>query len=180
MLRLARAVRRAGVRGAAGGATWVDTFDAAVRDLREVRRGREGLSVCVGLSGGVDSSVTALLLREAGFRVRGVFMSNWSRSDESEDSKEPCPIEQDWMSAQAVGRSLGIPVSRVDFSRRYWTHVFEPFLSDYAAVRPAEGCGCQVGGDWRGAAQWVRIARAGANPEPRRALQRAHQVWRVP
>jgi tRNA-specific 2-thiouridylase len=113
--------------------------EAAIAELRALRQALPGTtSVAVGLSGGVDSSVSAYLLQEAGFAVRGIFMANWSRADEAERG-EPCPIEQDWVDVKKLASMLRIPVERVDFSQRYWTHVFEPFVSQYESVRGWQG-----------------------------------------
>jgi tRNA (5-methylaminomethyl-2-thiouridylate)-methyltransferase len=88
-------------------------------------------SVAVGISGGVDSSVSALLLKEAGWDVQGVYMQNWDRSEE--DARAHCSITDDLQSAEAVCKHIGIPLRVVDFVRDYWTSVFEPFLDAYAA-----------------------------------------------
>ena len=88
-------------------------------------------SVAVGISGGVDSSVTALLLKDAGWNVQGVFIKSWDRSEE--EAKAFCTETDDERAAQAVCRELGIPFRVVDLSREYWARVFEPFLAVYAA-----------------------------------------------
>lgn len=88
-------------------------------------------SVIVGMSGGVDSSVSALLLLEQGFDVSGLFMKNW----EEDDGTEYCTALQDLADAQAVCDKLGIPLHTVNFSAEYWDHVFEIFLAEYAAGR---------------------------------------------
>jgi len=85
--------------------------------------------VAVGLSGGVDSSVAALLLLEQGYEVIGVHMQNWDTTDEAGASA--CPYTEDLRDAEAVSKQLGIPFHRVDFCRPYWTHVFTPFLEEY-------------------------------------------------
>jgi tRNA-specific 2-thiouridylase len=87
--------------------------------------------VVVGLSGGVDSSVAALLLRQAGFDVRGVFMKNW----EGDDSAEHCAAEDDFRDAQQVAHVLGIEIHGVNFAKEYWDRVFRHFLSEYDAGR---------------------------------------------
>lgn len=86
--------------------------------------------VIVGLSGGVDSSVTALKLVDAGYRVEGLFMFNWS-----EDEAGRCQAAADFDDASAVCEALDIPLHRADFSREYKTRVFRYFLDSYAAGR---------------------------------------------
>ena len=87
-------------------------------------------SVVVGMSGGVDSSVAALLLRDAGFDVTGLFMQNWA-----DDGSGECRAEDDRRDAVAVCGRLGIPIQFRDFSREYWDGVFRHFLDEYAAGR---------------------------------------------
>ncbi|KGM54091.1 tRNA 2-thiouridylase [Lysobacter arseniciresistens ZS79] len=84
----------------------------------------------VGLSGGVDSSVAALLLRDAGEPIAGLFMQNWA-----EDGSGDCRAEDDRRDAVAVAGRLGIPIHFRDFSGEYWRGVFEHFLAEYAAGR---------------------------------------------
>jgi tRNA-uridine 2-sulfurtransferase len=86
--------------------------------------------VIVGLSGGVDSAVAALLLKEQGWDVHGLFMSNW---DEEDDSY--CTAAQDFQDARAVARELAIPLHRVSFASQYRDRVFEYFLSEQRAGR---------------------------------------------
>lgn len=81
------------------------------------------------MSGGVDSSVSALLLLEAGYRVTGVFMQNW------EDDDEACTARQDYRDAAGVAETLGIPLETVNFAEEYWAGVFEHFLAEYRAGR---------------------------------------------
>ena len=87
--------------------------------------------VIVGLSGGVDSSVAALLLLEQGYRVEGLFMKNW----EEDDTAEYCSAAEDLADAQAVAEVLGIPLHTVNFSTEYWDRVFAYFLDEYRAGR---------------------------------------------
>src|ERR1700692_487720 len=87
--------------------------------------------VIVGLSGGVDSAVAALLLKECGWDVQGRFMSNW---DETDDSY--CTAAQDFQDARAVAAELGIPLHRVSFAAQYRARVFEHFLAEQRAGRP--------------------------------------------
>jgi tRNA-specific 2-thiouridylase len=87
-------------------------------------------SIVIGMSGGVDSSVAALLLRDSGESIAGLFMQNW---DEEGDSG--CRAEDDRRDALAVCARLGIPFHARNFAREYWSGVFEHFLAEYAAGR---------------------------------------------
>ena len=89
-----------------------------------------GTRIVVGVSGGVDSSVAALRLRDAGFDVIGLFMQNWA-----DDGSGDCRAEDDRRDAVAVCGTLGMPIRFRDFSREYWDDVFQHFLSEYAAGR---------------------------------------------
>ncbi len=82
------------------------------------------MKVAVGMSGGVDSSVTALLLKEKGYDVIGIFMKNWD-----EDDLE-CPAIQDYEDALSVCQKIGIPLYSFNFSNEYWDGVFVNFLDD--------------------------------------------------
>ena len=86
--------------------------------------------IVVGVSGGVDSSVAALLLRDAGWDVTGLFMQNWA-----DDGAGECRAEDDRRDAVAVCGALGLPIRFRDFSREYWDGVFRHFLDEYAAGR---------------------------------------------
>ncbi|MDD3517058.1 MAG: tRNA 2-thiouridine(34) synthase MnmA [Chromatiales bacterium] len=86
--------------------------------------------VFVGLSGGVDSSVAALLLLRAGYEVEGLFMKNWVDAED-----EVCTAAQDLEDARAVCDRLGIPLHTVNFAPEYWDRVFEHFLYEYRAGR---------------------------------------------
>ncbi|MEE4661488.1 MAG: tRNA 2-thiouridine(34) synthase MnmA [Halieaceae bacterium] len=88
-------------------------------------------SVIVGMSGGVDSSVAALLLKQQGYRVEGLFMKNW----EEDDGTEYCTAKEDLADAQAVADALGIRLHSANFAAEYWDNVFEHFLSEYRAGR---------------------------------------------
>jgi tRNA-specific 2-thiouridylase len=87
--------------------------------------------VIVGMSGGVDSAVSAYLLKEAGHEVEGIFMKNW----EGDDTDEYCPATLDMADAQAVCDKLQIPLSLVNFADTYWERVFSFFLDEYRAGR---------------------------------------------
>jgi tRNA-specific 2-thiouridylase len=87
--------------------------------------------IVVGMSGGVDSSVTALLLKQQGYEVTGLFMKNW----EDDDNDEYCSSRQDLLDAVSVADTIGIPIEAVNFSREYKERVFSSFLSEYQAGR---------------------------------------------
>jgi tRNA-specific 2-thiouridylase len=87
--------------------------------------------IIVGMSGGVDSSVAAFLLKEAGHHVEGVFMKNW----EEDDTDTFCPASVDMEDAQAVCDKLQIELHRVNFAAEYWERVFVDFLAEYNAGR---------------------------------------------
>jgi tRNA-uridine 2-sulfurtransferase len=87
--------------------------------------------VVVGMSGGVDSSVAALLLKQQGFDVVGLFMKNW----EDDDNDEYCSSRQDLIDAVAVADRLGIEIEAVNFSGEYKERVFTNFLQEYEAGR---------------------------------------------
>jgi tRNA-specific 2-thiouridylase len=83
------------------------------------------------MSGGVDSSVAALLLKEQGYAVEGLFMKNW----EEDDGTEYCTAREDYADAQAVADRLGIVLHGANFAAEYWDNVFEHFLTEYRAGR---------------------------------------------
>jgi tRNA-specific 2-thiouridylase len=87
--------------------------------------------IIVGMSGGVDSSVTALCLQEQGHKVTGLFMKNW----DEDDGTEYCTAMQDLADAQQVCDTLGIELKTVNFAAEYWDHVFEVFLAEFQAGR---------------------------------------------
>ncbi len=87
--------------------------------------------IAVGLSGGVDSAVAALLLKRAGHQVTAVFMKNW----DDDDDDAYCPAEQDLQDARAICERLDIELQTVSFSAEYWNRVFRHFLDEYQAGR---------------------------------------------
>ena len=87
--------------------------------------------VVVGMSGGVDSSVTAYLLKQQGYDVIGVFMKNWDDTDEN----GICTATEDYKDVAKVAKQLGIPYYSVNFEKEYWDRVFEYFLAEYRKGR---------------------------------------------
>lgn len=87
--------------------------------------------IMVGMSGGVDSSVAAYLLKKAGHHVEGLFMKNW----EGDDTDTFCPAKQDMEDAQAVCDRLNIELQVVNFADQYWERVFAHFLAEYQLGR---------------------------------------------
>ncbi len=89
------------------------------------------IKVIVGMSGGVDSSVAALLLLEQGYQVEGLFMKNW----DEDDGTEYCTAKEDLADATAVCEKIGIKLHSANFAAEYWDNVFEHFLTEYRAGR---------------------------------------------
>ncbi|EGV00278.1 tRNA 2-thiouridine(34) synthase MnmA [Mycoplasmopsis columbina] len=97
--------------------------------------------VILGMSGGVDSSVAAYLLKKEGYDVEGLFMRNWDSNLNNDFlgnehiSQDICPQEEDYQDAQKVANQLGIKLHRVDFIKEYWDNVFENFIEEYKKGR---------------------------------------------
>lgn len=93
-------------------------------------------TVVIGISGGVDSSVAALLLKQQGYNVIGLFMRNWDSTINNDYLGNPnldnsiCPQEEDYNDAKRVCDKLGIPLHRIDFVKEYWDNVFTYFLDE--------------------------------------------------
>ena len=87
--------------------------------------------VICGMSGGVDSSVSAFILQQQGYQVEGLFMKNW----EEDDDTDYCTAAADLADAQAVCDKLDIKLYKINFAAEYWDNVFEHFLSEYKAGR---------------------------------------------
>lgn len=99
--------------------------------------------VIVGLSGGVDSAVAALILKQQGYDVTGVFMKNWEETDED----GVCTATEDYQDAMAVSRKIGIPCYGVNFAKEYKDRVFSYFLDEYSKGRtpnPDVLCNCEI------------------------------------
>ena len=97
--------------------------------------------VVIGMSGGVDSSVAAIILKNQGYEVIGLFMRNWDSSINNDYLGNPnlnnniCPQEQDYNDAKMVCDKLGIPLHRIDFVKEYWDYVFTYFLDELKVGR---------------------------------------------
>lgn len=106
-------------------------------------RPEKGDKVVMAMSGGVDSSVSAALLKQQGFEVQGIYMRNWDTSDES----GTCTSQADWQDVQRVCETLEIECRQVDFVKEYWNQVFEKTLEDYAhglTPNPDISCNSQI------------------------------------
>jgi tRNA-uridine 2-sulfurtransferase len=139
-------------------------------------------TVIVGMSGGVDSAVAALLLRDAGFSVQGLFMSNWN------DDDGYCTTAADFQDARRVCEVLGIALHRVSFADQYRERVFSLFLSEYAAGRtpnPDVLCNREIkfgicleymqrlGADWIATGHYAQVRRLSPYPELLKAVDSA-------
>ena len=139
-------------------------------------------TVIVGMSGGVDSAVAALLLRDAGFSVQGLFMSNW------DDDDGYCTAAADFQDARRVCDILGIALHRVSFAQQYRDRVFSLFLREYAAGRtpnPDVLCNREIkfgicldymqrlGADWIATGHYAQIRHASPYPELLKAADAA-------
>ncbi|WP_419853076.1 tRNA 2-thiouridine(34) synthase MnmA [Actinobacillus pleuropneumoniae] len=87
--------------------------------------------VIIGMSGGVDSSVSAFILQQQGYQVEGLFMKNW----EEDDDTDYCTAAADLADAQAVADKLDMKLHKINFAAEYWDNVFEHFLNEYKAGR---------------------------------------------
>jgi tRNA-specific 2-thiouridylase len=137
--------------------------------------------VIVGMSGGVDSSVAAYLLIQQGYRVEGLFMSNWE-----EDEDGYCTTAQDYQDARQVCAQLGIALHKVSFAKEYRDRVFAHFLSEYRAGRtpnPDVLCNREIkfgvcfkhamrlGADWVATGHYARVQREAINHASARLLK---------
>ncbi|RSK29389.1 tRNA 2-thiouridine(34) synthase MnmA [Bacillus sp. HMF5848] len=126
--------------------------------------------VVVGMSGGVDSSVAALLLKEQGYDVIGIFMKNWDDTDEN----GVCTATEDYEDVIRVCNQIGIPYYAVNFEKQYWDKVFTYFLEEYKAGRtPNPDVMCnkeikfkafldhamQLGADYLATGHYARVSR---------------------
>ncbi|MBB65692.1 MAG: tRNA 2-thiouridine(34) synthase MnmA [Waddliaceae bacterium] len=98
-------------------------------DLTKIDKPNTEITVAIGMSGGVDSSVAAYLLKKQGYNVIGLFMKNWE--EEGEDGV--CIAEEDFSDVSDVCEQLDIPYYSVNFSKKYWEQVFSPCLEEFDA-----------------------------------------------
>ena len=125
-------IRWRSTEGLSAGIIYGVSANISMLPLRSAMRSaaRQMSTVAVGISGGVDSSVAALLLKEQGHDVIGVHMTNWDAAEEASDSVKEC-IERDHKDARRICEQLGIGFREVSFVREYWAEVFEPLLEGY-------------------------------------------------
>ena len=144
---------------------------------------RSGKKVILGMSGGVDSSVAALLLKEQGYDVIGVFMKNW----EEEDENGVCMASRDYDDVRSVAEQIGIPYYTVNFAKEYRERVFSLFLEEYKKGRtpnPDVLCNCEIkfkafldfamglDADMLATGHYARLDRSGGDVKLMRALDK--------
>lgn len=162
------------VRVAAGVRRWLRRSSTAAASSAANVNGSEvdaPQHVVVGMSGGVDSSVAALLLKQRGFRVTGVYMKNWDASDEAGDVA--CPVDADFQDVKDVCEQLGIEAKQVrgvgnrrgwieypsvadwmsndgqvNLVQSYWNSVFAPSLESFEEVHPVQNMLLSVALRW--------------------------------
>jgi tRNA-uridine 2-sulfurtransferase len=148
----------------------VEQNQELTKPLGPQRRDGDGKRVILGMSGGVDSSVAAYLLLEAGYVVEGLFMKNW----EEDDGTDYCTAIADLADAQRVCDKFNIPLHTANFAAEYWDNVFADFLAEYQACRtpnPDVLCNREIkfkqfvdyaqhlGGDWIATGHYARTSR---------------------
>jgi tRNA-specific 2-thiouridylase len=137
--------------------------------------------VVIGMSGGVDSSVAAWLLKEQGYDVVGLFMKNW----EDDDDSEFCSSREDWIDAVSVADVIGVDIEAVNFSAEYKDRVFSEFLREYQAGRtpnPDVLCNAEIkfkafldhamllGADFIATGHYARVRQGGAGVQLLKAV----------
>ena len=96
-----------------------------------MKNNNQNTKIIVGMSGGVDSSVSVALLQQQGYQVEGMFMKNW----EEDDTEEICSADDDVKDAQSVANKLNVKLHLRNFASEYWDNVFEDFLQEYRIGR---------------------------------------------
>ena len=134
------------------------------------------VKVVIGMSGGVDSSVAAWMLKQQGYEVLGLFMKNW----EDDDDSEYCSSRQDWLDAASVADVIGIDIEAVNFADEYKERVFADFLREYSAGRtpnPDVLCNAEIkfkafldhamtlGADYIATGHYARVRQASVAPD---------------
>ena len=99
------------------------------RSIAKMTTDRSKIKIAVAMSGGIDSSAVAMILKDQGYDCIGVFMKNWDTDDE--EGRETCPLDQDRNDMLEVCDRLQIPSTEVEFVKEYWNDVFIPFLKSY-------------------------------------------------
>src|SRR5690625_165937 len=137
--------------------------------------------VVIGMSGGVDSSVAAWLLKQQGYDVLGMFMKNW----EDDDDSEYCSSRQDWLDAVSVADVVGVDIEAVNFADDYKDRVFSEFLREYSAGRtpnPDVLCNAEIkfkafldhaltlGADYIATGHYARVRQVGDGADTRYQL----------
>ncbi|MDG5786467.1 tRNA 2-thiouridine(34) synthase MnmA [Evansella sp. AB-P1] len=146
-----------------------------------MEQGNKNIRVVVGMSGGVDSSVAAYLLKEQGYQVIGIFMKNWDDTDEN----GVCTATEDYNDVIRVCNQLDIPYYAVNFEKEYWDKVFTYFLDEYRAGRtpnPDVMCNKEIkfkafldhamslGADYVATGHYARVRREGERVELLRGI----------
>jgi len=147
-------------------------------------KGRPPGRVVVGMSGGVDSSVCAWLLKQQGYEVVGLFMKNW----EDDDDSQYCSSRQDWLDAASVADLIGVDIEAVNFAAQYKDRVFAEFLREYEAGRtpnPDVLCNAEIkfkafldhamtlGADWIATGHYARVREVQTPNGARKQLLKA-------
>ncbi len=144
--------------------------------MRHMAKNMTKKKVVIGMSGGVDSSVSAWLLKEQGYEVIGLFMKNW----EDDDDSEYCSTREDWIDAASVADVVGVDIEAVNFAAEYKDRVFAEFLREYQAGRtpnPDVLCNAEIkfkafldhamklGADLIATGHYARVREVAAGPD---------------
>jgi len=162
-------------------------YNAPMQAVSQNIRPHSKARIVVGMSGGVDSSVCAWLLKQQGYEVVGLYMKNWEDDDDS-DSNQYCSSRQDWLDAASVADVVGVDIEAVNFATEYKDRVFAEFLREYAAGRtpnPDVLCNAEIkfkafldhamtlGADWIATGHYARVRTVATRDGARRQLLKA-------